>query len=77
MMRSYDLFHKRSGHLVNVIVQCMMATYFELTSLARVKYPPHKPYIVVKYECAPLYDLFQKYIRQVIPSALFSVVTAL
>ena len=34
-----------------------MATYFELTSLAREKSPPHKPYIVatftvclVKYE---------------------------
>ena len=34
----------------------MMATYFELTSLARVKFPPYKPFIVAKYECAPLYD---------------------
>ena len=24
----------------------MMATYFELTSLSRAKFPPHKPYIV-------------------------------
>ena len=34
----------------------MMATYFELTSLARVKFLPHKPYIVAKDECAPLYE---------------------
>ena len=27
----------------------MMATYFELTSLARVKFPPHKPYIVATF----------------------------
>ena len=40
----------------DAVVQWMMATYFELTSLARVKFPPHKPYIVTKYECAPLYD---------------------
>jgi hypothetical protein len=25
------------------MMQWMMATYFELTSLARVKFPPHKP----------------------------------
>ena len=50
--------------------------YFELTSLARVKFPPHKPYIVAKYESAPLYDaqlrFIHKYIRQVTPSTLFS-----
>ena len=34
-----------------------MATYFELTLLARVKFPPHEPYIVAKYECAPFYDV--------------------
>ena len=28
------------------VVQWMMATLFELTQLARVKFPPHKPYIV-------------------------------
>ena len=27
----------------------MMATYFELTSLARVKFPPHKPSIVATF----------------------------
>ena len=27
----------------------MMATYFELTSLAPVKFPPHKPYIVTTF----------------------------
>ena len=27
----------------------MMATYFELTSLAHVKFPPHKPYIVATF----------------------------
>ena len=27
----------------------MMATYFELISLARVKFPPHKPYIVATF----------------------------
>ena len=26
-----------------------MATYFELTSLARVKFPPHEPYIVATF----------------------------
>ena len=40
----------------DAVVQWMMATYFELASLARVKFPPHKPYIVAKYECAPLFD---------------------
>ena len=53
----------------------MMATYFELTSLARVKFLPHKPYIVAKDECVKhSYDFIN---RQVIPSAGFSVVTAL
>ena len=27
----------------------MMATYFELSSLAPVKFPPHKPYIVATF----------------------------
>ena len=27
----------------DAVAQRMMATYFELTSLARVKCPPHKP----------------------------------
>ena len=27
----------------------MMATYFELTSLAHVKFPPRKPYIVATF----------------------------
>ena len=27
----------------------MMATYFELTLLARVQFPPHKPYIVATF----------------------------
>ena len=30
-------------------VQWMMATYFELTSLARIKVSPHKPYIVATF----------------------------
>ena len=56
----------------------MMATYFERTSLARVKFPPNKPSIVAR--CMSVlacmmhsYDLFHKPIRQ----ARFSVVTAL
>ena len=60
----------------DAVVQWMMATYFELTSLACVKFPPHKPCIVTKYECAPLhsYDFFHKHIRHIVPSP---VVTAL
>ena len=27
----------------------MMATYLKLTTLARVKFPPHKPYIVATF----------------------------
>ena len=27
----------------------MMATYFELRSLARIKFAPHKPYIVATF----------------------------
>ena len=30
----------------DAVVQWMMATYFELTSLAHVNFPPHKPYMV-------------------------------
>ena len=28
----------------DAVVQWMMASYFELTSLARVNFPPHEPY---------------------------------
>ena len=60
------------------VLQWMMATYFELTSLARVKFPPHEPYIVAKYECAPLNDAQLRYFISTLdrPSARFSVVTA-
>ena len=33
----------------DAVVQWMMATYFELTSVAHVKFPPHKPYIVATF----------------------------
>ena len=33
----------------DAVVQWMMATYFKLTLLARVHFPPHKPYIVVTF----------------------------
>ena len=35
--------------MTDALVQRMMATYFELTSLARVKFPPHKPHIVTTF----------------------------
>ena len=46
----------------DAVVQWMMATYFELSSFAPVKFPPHKPSIVAKYECAPLYDAQLRFI---------------
>ena len=46
----------------DAVVQWMMATFFELTSLAPVKFPPHKPSIATKYECAPLYDAQLRFI---------------
>ena len=39
---------KRTGP-IDAVVQWMMATYFELSSLAPVKFPPHKPYIVATF----------------------------
>ena len=33
----------------DAVVQWMMATYFELRSLARIKFAPHKPYIVATF----------------------------
>ena len=33
----------------DAVVQWMMATHFKLTLLARVHFPPHKPYIVVTF----------------------------
>ena len=35
--------------LCDAVVQWMMATYFKLTLLAHVHFPPHKPYIVVTF----------------------------
>ena len=35
--------------LCDAVVQWMMATYFKLTLLAHVHFPPHKPYIVATF----------------------------
>ena len=43
----------------DAVVLCMIATYFELTSLARVKFPPHNPVMLRSMSCMMYsYDLF-------------------
>ena len=53
MKKVWNIRRQDRDDLVNVmqynIVQWMMATNFELTSLARVKFPPHEPYIVATF----------------------------
>ena len=59
-IRSKETRQRRPGER-DAVVQWIMAVYFELTSLARVKFPPHKPYIILSRSTSVLLCMMHSY----------------